>query len=234
MQAKASGMRSPALVMLGLFIVLAGIFAYYYVDSSGNVASLQSQVASLGSDSESLASVVASQSQAMQSTGAQAGTVTVTTTSVSTTTLGGVGPVSTTTSISTETVTKSTVITSTVTTGGANVASVAGTLQPATGVNVTGILTVSVTNEGYDPITGVSVVIPTGSDPSSDLCTSSCPLQVTYNSAAVSPSSPLPGGQTASGSAQTSEGQPNTTYTVTFVLSFGDGSQQSFALQVSD
>ncbi len=220
--------------MLGVLIVAGALFASYYADTGGSMASLQSQVSSLSEASVSLGSVVASQSHEMQSL-ATSGVQTMTVISTTTLTLtGGGGTGSTTTVVSTTTVTKSTVVTATVTTGGANVVNVMGSLQPDTGVNVTGLVTVSVMNDGYDPVTGIAVTIPTGPDPSSDLCTSSCPLQMTYQSVAVSSAAPLPGGATASGSAQTSESQPNTSYTITVVVTFGDGSVQTLALQVSD
>ncbi len=212
-----------------MLIVVVVLFAYYYSTSSSSSASLESQVSSLSSASVSLGDALASAGAATTSSGS---IVTHTVISTATTTSAETiteGPAATVTVTTTKPVTQT--ITQTV--GGADIVSLTGALQLGSGGNGTGTLTVSLMNQGYDPIDSIGAVIPTGSNPQVDLCTNNCTIQLLYNAAQVSPSSQLSGGQTATGSAQTSEGTPGATYTISVTVSFADGSQQVQNLQVT-
>ena len=101
------------------------------------------------------------------------------------------------------------------------------------GNNGTGTLQVSLTNEGYDPITGIAVTVPTGSDNSTDLCSASCSVQFAYNGNTVAPTAPLTTGQTTTGTTPTQMGVVGNTYNLTIVVSYDDGTQQTTTLGVT-
>lgn len=239
MDTKTRTFGSPFLVMVGVLIIVIALFGYFYSASSGANSSLDSQVSSLASASSSQASIITAQNSqigSLQSSG-HSGTSTVTSTVVSnvtvtdtTTVESGGGPATVTTTV---TSTKFSTQTVTQTVGAADIATVTGSLKFISGQNGSATLTVSVMNGGYDTITGVSVSTPSGPDPSVDLCSSSCSLQVLYNSVPITSTAPLSGGQTASGIAQTDEGQAGSTYTITVNIGYGDGTQQAIILQIT-
>ncbi len=239
METKKRAFGSPLLAMVGVLIIVVALFAYFYSASSGTESSLNSQFSSLATASSSEAGVIAAQSsqlQSLQSSG-HSRTTTVTSTVVSnltvtetTTVASGGGPATVTTTV---TSTKFSTQTVTQTVGAADVATVTGSLNFISGQNGSATLTISVMNGGYDTITGVSVSIPTGSDPTLDLCSSSCSLQVLYNSVPITSTAPLSGGQTGSGINQTDEGQAGSTYGITVGITFGDGTQQSITAEIT-
>ena len=238
------------LLLVGFVIVLVGAAALvYYVgtltNSSGSNSSINS---SLSSEVSSLQVVVSSQNEAIQSlssAAASASTTTVTVSRTETTTVNGAntttitktvtggtggGTTSTVTSTLTKTLTTTSLVTTSV--GGPDYFEARDSLS-LTGTNGSGNLTISITNEGYDPIVGITVTVPAGNDSSVDLCTTSCTLQVLYNGAPVSSAASVPGGVTVSGSVLTDEGQAATAYSVQVVITFGDGVQQAQALQIT-
>jgi hypothetical protein len=125
-----------------------------------------------------------------------------------------------------------TVVTIVLTAGGTDYVALSGALTIPSG-NGSGTLVVSVEDTGNDPIVGISIMVPSGSDPTTDLCSATCPMQVIYNSSPVSPSNPIPGNNNASGVLTTNEGQTGYTYTIYFVVSFADGTTQSPSLPVT-
>jgi hypothetical protein len=100
--------------------------------------------------------------------------------------------------------------------------SVSGSLT-IPGGNGSGTLQILVANTGNDPVIGISVMIPTGSDPTADLCIATCTMLVLFNGNPVSTTNALPVQSNAVGSIATNEGATNNTYTVVVNVTYADG-----------
>ncbi len=242
MQTPGSKSSTPLIAMFALLIIVGAGFAYYAYSTGSTLASLSSASSALGSASSS-------QNRQIQTLQSFSGTSTETLTQTETTTLTHTAAATTVTTETTTTVTttvaltqltstvtvsKSTTVTSLVTTteGGPDFQTIMANLSLTAGGNGTGSLTVQVMNTGYDAITGISLAIPGGPDDTVDLCANGCSLTLFYNGAAVTPSSPLPGGATAAGFTPTDEGMAGTSYTLSITFTYGDGNQQAQTVQV--
>lgn len=228
MQTPPQSSRSRRLAAIGVLIIVVGIAVAYY-ETVGSSQSSAGQISSLSSEASSLSQVVASQSsqiaslQSQLSSTGHSSTITVTSTSVSTTTKTTTATTSTTvTSTKTTTITSTTVFTTVLSVGEPDVASLSGTLD-IPGGNGSGTLTLTIANTGNDPIIGVNVTVPTGADPTSDLCSSKCTMQISYNGNPISTSNPLPIQNNVIGSLTTTQGVSGDSYTITVTITYADG-----------
>jgi hypothetical protein len=214
----------PIITGIGVLIILAAVAGFYYTTSTGS--------SSQSSEISSLNQVVSSQQseiqglQSAQATATSISTVTVTGSNSQGQATTTVTNFSTTTSHATTTVTIGSTFTTILTAGGTNLYAVSGTLN-ILNANGSGTLQVMVSDDGQDPITDIAVTIPIGGDPTADLCTNQCTLQMQFNGNPVSSGSPLPGENNAVGTLSTTEGQVGTTYMLTVSITFADGSAQS-------
>jgi hypothetical protein len=232
MQPSKPAGRTRLLAALGALIVIGAALAVYYEGVSAP-PSQGAQVSSLASVASSLSQLVSSQGSQIQSlqsevsSSASAHTVTVTstvstvvestTTFTTTETVSSVVTIQTTT---TKTVTE--VSTTVLPVGEPDAVTLSGTLS-IPGGNGTGTLLIMVANTGNDPVIGISVAVPTGPDPTADLCTSTCTLTITYAGNPVTTSNPVPVQNNAMGSLTTNEGKAGEIYTIIVNVTYADG-----------
>jgi len=228
---KASN-RTRLVAVLGAVIVILAAVAIYYETISAP-PSQSSQVSSLASEASSLSQVISSQGSQIQSLESQLSSTAAPSTTTVTSTISTI-ILSTTTATTTKTITSTvfsqTTVTSTVTMVSYSVlpvgepdAASANAVLNIPGGNGSGTLQLSVTNTGNDPIVGITVVVPSGPDPTSDLCTSACTLTVLFNQNPISYSNPLPLQSNAIGSLSTTEGQTGGFYALTVNITYADG-----------
>lgn len=230
MQSGPTRMTRLLMAVIGVVIIVAGVAiyaesAYAAGANSSELSSLHSQVSSLTSvvnDQEG--SISALQSSVQQSTTAVTRTTTVIETTGTGNNLSSGGSTTTVSQVLTSTTTTTiTVISRTVLpVGEPDLVSLSGTLTIPSG-NGSGVLTLDVANTGNDPVVGIVVQVPTGTDPNNDLCTTQCTLNVLYQGSVIATSNPIPVQDNAMGSVDTVQGVAGQTYSLSVSITYADG-----------
>ena len=233
-------------MVIGVLIIIGAVAAFYYT-AVGGTSSQGSEVSSLRSVVSSLNQAVTSQASEIQSLQSQQTTTGSTTTiTVTSSAAGSITTTVTSTRNYTVTSTVTSHVTATVTTvstttltsttilvpGNVDTASLSGTLT-IPGGNGSGMLTLTVANTGNDPIIAINVAVPSGPDPTMDLCSSTCSLVLSYNGNQVTSTNPLLGENYVTGALSTNEGQTGTGYSLSVTIIFADQTMQALSLSLS-
>ena len=245
--------RRTLVIAIGVLLLLGAGVALIY-ETNATTSSTDAKVSSLNSIISSQSQQISS---LLNSSGTLTLTTTVTSVVSTTITVSGGSTLSTSSTSSTSTTTKSTSSSSassgssTSSSSSSTTASSSSTTTSSSSLstssttsdqarfdgdfavpsgNGSGTLSLSVTNTGQNAIVDISLTIPTGSDPTMDVCSSTCVVQLTYDGDSITMSNPLPGGSAAIGTLSTDQGLAGKSYEFSVTVTYQDGVQQDIPL----